>query len=275
MKRRTVLKVSGITIFCLITAILLAACTISMDNASTPDPSESVTGVVRAQGPEVAISLIAVVLLAAAVGYGTWRLAPPDEGWISAHAPAQHRGLVAFVRSHPLLSYFVLAYTISWIFWLPVALSQSGIGLLPIRIPMTLMTGGAFGPIGAAYIMTAITSGRVGVRQLLRRVVLWRVGPQWYAFALVGLPVLLWLGVVLAFPDARTALGPAALPAILSMFAVAFPIQLLQSGLFEEPGWRGFAQPRLQEAYGALTGSVILGLLWGFWHLPLFLIPGV
>jgi membrane protease YdiL (CAAX protease family) len=105
--------------------------------------------------------------------------------------------------------------------------------------------------------------------------VFWRVGPQWYAFALAGLPVLLWLGVVLAFPDALTALGPAALPAILSMFAVAFPFQLLQSGLFEEVGWRGFAQQRLQEAQGALMGSVILGLLWGFWHLPLFLIPGV
>jgi CAAX protease family protein len=279
MKRGTVLKVSGITIFCLITAILFAACSNVTDSTSTA-PSEAGPGLVRTQGPgalaEVAVSLAVILLVVAAVGYITWRLAPPDEAWISAHAPAQPRGLVAFVRRHPLLSYFVLAYAMTWLFWLPLALSQSGVGLLPIQLPMTLMMGAMlFGPIGAAYVATAITSGRAGVRQLLRRIVLWRVGFQWWAFALAGLPLLLWLGAVLAFPDALSALSPAALPAILPMFAGAFLSQLLQSGLFEEPGWRGFALPRLQEAHGALMGSVILGLLWGGWHLPLFLIPGL
>jgi uncharacterized protein len=274
MNRKIKLKTVGVMLFYFIAVVACVAGSNATDSTST-NPGEAGPGLVRAQGPEAAISLAAVVLLATAVGYITWRLAPPDEAWISAHASAQPRGFVAFVRSHPLLSYFVLAYAITWLFWLPVALSRSGAGLLPIRLPMTLMTGGAFGPIGAAYVTTAITSGRAGVRQLVRRVVLWRVGPQWYAFVLAGLPVLLWLGVVLAFPGALTALGLAPLLTILSVLALAFPLQLLQSGLFEEPGWRGFAQPRLQEAYGALTGSVILGLLWGFWHLPLFLIPGL
>jgi uncharacterized protein len=82
---------------------------------------------------------------------------------------------------------------------------------------------------------------------------------------------LFWLGLVLVSADARTIPDVAALP----FFAVLFVSQLVTSGLFEEPGWRGFALPRLQERHGALCGTVVLGLCWGCWHLPLFLIPGV
>jgi membrane protease YdiL (CAAX protease family) len=173
------------------------------------------------------------------------------------------------------VSYFVLAYALTWLFWMPVALGANGVGLLPLGLPMALLAGGSLGPIGAGFLMTAIVLGRSGVRDLLGRLLRWRVGAVRHAFAFFGPLPLMWLGVVLVSAQARSVYDLGALSAALPLFAVLFVSQLFTSGLFEEPGWRGFALPRLQERYGALWASVILGLCWGCWHLPLFLIPGV
>jgi membrane protease YdiL (CAAX protease family) len=102
---------------------------------------------------------------------------------------------------------------------------------------------------------------------LLGRVVLWRVGLQWYAIAL-GLPTVL-------------ALATAALNYLLGapefiQAGVLTPIELVLFVLVvgEELGWRGYALPLLLEKRSALTASLILGVLWGLWHLPTFLVPG-
>jgi uncharacterized protein len=184
------------------------------------------------------------------------------------------QGLFTFMRRHPLSCYFFLAYLLSWIGWLPLVLSQNGLGLLPFHLPPAAIAGGGLGPIGSSFIMTAITSGKAGLRHLLRRFIIWRVGVQWYVFAILGIPVLFFLGVIVIVPGAWSAFHLSSLPFILLVYAGLFLAQLFISPLAEEPGWRGFALPRLQERYGSLRGTLILACFWGCWHFPLFLLSG-
>ena len=191
----------------------------------------------------------------------------------------QPGGLVAFVRRHPLFSYFFITFLLSWLGWVPVALSQSGLGLLPFRFPGSHeanlgVLGGALGPIVSAFLCTALVSGKAGLRQFLRRFIIWRVGFQWYLFAALAFPILFMLGDFATVPNALSAFIPSMLPTFLLDFVGLLIVGIFVSGLFEEPGWRGFALPRLQERYGPLTGSLILGFLWGLWHLPLFTVQG-
>src|ERR687891_645099 len=109
------------------------------------------------------------------------------------------QGLVA---QHPLISFFVMAYAFSWIVWSPWVLSEEGVGLLPFRLSDAasgLLNAAAIflGPTLSALIMTGVTEGGAGVRRLLRRIVLWRVGLGWYLVALVGVPVVMALGTLI------------------------------------------------------------------------------
>jgi uncharacterized protein len=120
--------------------------------------------------------------------------------------------------------------------------------------------------------MTAVIEGRAGVRYLTRRIVRWHVGLRWYLFALVGLPVVMVL-VTFTRSGALESLDISAQPFGLSYLQAFISMALIEGPLFEEPGWTGFAQPRLQRLYGPLVGGLILGSLWALWHLPGFLIP--
>ena len=127
------------------------------------------------------------------------------------------------------------------------------------------------GPCLSAFMMTGVTEGRVGIGRLLRRCVLWRVDLGWYLFTLVGIPVTLVLGVIFLPAAMASFKGLASLAAFpwLSQIVYVF----LHGPLGEEPGWRGFALPRLQRSHGPLVGSLILGPLWALWHLPFFWVP--
>jgi uncharacterized protein len=163
-----------------------------------------------------------------------------------------------------------MAYGLSWLGWLPYVLSQSGLGLLPFHLSQLVGLPGAFlGPCLSGFLMTAVTEGKTGVRHLLRRLVLWRVGWQWYLFALVGIPVIRTLGALI-LPGVLATYRPSATGSALLLYLSLLPLTFLTSGLAEEPGWRGFALPRLQQRHGPLLGSLILGALWAGWHLPLF-----
>jgi membrane protease YdiL (CAAX protease family) len=120
--------------------------------------------------------------------------------------------------------------------------------------------------------MTAVTEGKPGLGQLLRRIVRWRVGLRWYLFALVGLPMVMVLGTIIR-PGALESLNISAQPLTLAYLNAFVSMALIGGPLFEEPGWTGFAQPRLQRLYGPFVGGLLLGGLWALWHLPGFLIP--
>src|SRR5215203_3623504 len=195
----------------------------------------------------------------------------------AAPQPAPVSPLRRLLIRHPLVSFFALAYALTWLAWSPWYLSEDGIGLLPYdgeSISDYLNTVALIlGPTLSAFIMTSVTGGRDGVRRLLRRIVLWRVGFRWYLFVLLGIPAIVVLSTV-AMPGALASFQAAALPSTLLLYVVAGLFFLFAGGpVFEEIGWRGFALPRLQRLYGPLVGSLVLGVLWALWHLPLFLIP--
>jgi membrane protease YdiL (CAAX protease family) len=183
------------------------------------------------------------------------------------------QGLLA---RHPLVSYFLIAFAFTWALLFSVLLSKDGLGLLPYRVSPSLASAivpaSLFGPSLAALIVTAATEGRAGVGHWLRRIVRWRVGVQWYLFVLFGLPAVMVLGTLLR-PGALASFDISALPSVLAYLgALAFMV-FLGGPLGEEPGWRGFALPRLQRLYGPLVGGLVLGSLWALWHLPGFLVP--
>jgi uncharacterized protein len=117
--------------------------------------------------------------------------------------------------------------------------------------------------------MTGATEGRAGIRRLMHRYVLWRVGLRWYLVVLLGPPVIILLATIV-LPGALASFKSLA-PLNPLLLLVSFPLILIFGGaLFEEGGWRGFALPRLQRLHGPLVGTLILAPLWACWHLPLF-----
>ena len=185
------------------------------------------------------------------------------------------QGLLA---RYPLTSFFVMAYAFTWIVWVPWVLGQDGVGLLPIKIGQAAsgyLNAAAIlaGPTLAAFIMTATTEGRSGVRRLLGRLVLWRVGIRWYLFVLLGVPLIMLIGTMVysgELPKLGALGGISYLLSYLGTFALVI---VLGGPLFEEIGWRGFALPRMERLHGPLLASLILGVLWALWHLPEFLVP--
>lgn len=173
-----------------------------------------------------------------------------------------------WVRRHPLLSYVLLTYALSWAYWAPLVLSGYTVrlGSSVSQFPALL------GPMIAAFVLSALTQGRSGVRALTSRMLRWRVPARWWLFA-VGTPLLL-----LAVAFAALALGPgvsgpgafgrmAGLPQWGVLFVwLAFVI----GGLGEETGWRGYALPVLRRRHSLLAASLLLVPIWAGWHLPLF-----
>jgi membrane protease YdiL (CAAX protease family) len=189
-----------------------------------------------------------------------------------AQRPGAGQGLLT---RYPLTFYFLIAYGFAWLVWVPLALSKDGAGLLsfhsPIGASASVVVASFVGPFLSAFIMTGITEGRAGIGRLLCRCVLWRVGLWWYLFALIGVPMILVLGVIVLPGALASFKGLASLVAFpwLSQIVYVF----FHGPLGEEPGWRGFALPRLQRLHGPLVASLILGPLWALWHLPFFWVP--
>ena len=173
----------------------------------------------------------------------------------------------AWVARHPFATFVVLAYAFSWSCWL---LAAVGGGRIPFLI-------GGLGPLVAAGVVTRLTGG--SLRAWLRPAWRWRVGPRWWAYAL-GLPALLYAVVTLALQLTGSpvdwSLGWDRIPG----YAGTFVFVLFLGGGLEEPGWRGFGLPLLQERYSPVRATLLLGLVWGIWHVPLlgpvgFVIPMV
>jgi membrane protease YdiL (CAAX protease family) len=136
-----------------------------------------------------------------------------------------------------------------------------------------LQIAGTFGPTTAALLLTFVWDGQIGLQALWKRLLIWRVNILWYLFSflssalivLAAIQIHVWLGGdVPEFND----------PGQWYLIIPVFLYVLFLSVLGEEIGWRGYALPRLQESRSALIASLIIGVMWGFWHLPLFWIEG-
>lgn len=136
-----------------------------------------------------------------------------------------------------------------------------------------MLSLGTFGPTMAALLLTAVTKGRSGLLALWQRMLIWHVGLRWYLFSFGGTAVF-----VLAAIGLYRLGGGAALtfndPAQWYLIIPTFLYVLVFSVLGEEIGWRGYALPRLQIRHSPFISSLIIGVLWGLWHWPLFWMPG-
>jgi hypothetical protein len=184
-----------------------------------------------------------------------------------------------------LFLFFVIAFGWTWLLWLPsVIISVTdnrslmywmydvdmsvGLGLIAI--------GGifsTFGPLVAAFAVTGLTEGHEGVRRFWRRFWDVRLPGVWLLLSFL-LPLLL-----IALP--RFIVVPLGYP--LQLFWASQPAVLLgwllnnftrSGGISEEFGWRGYALPRLQAKWNALVSSIVLGVIWTVWHLPLWFLAG-
>jgi membrane protease YdiL (CAAX protease family) len=186
-------------------------------------------------------------------------------------------GLKAFAKSHPLTAYFILAYAGMWVFVIPIMLSQRGLGIINLPdalIEAFLLIATFSGPLPAALIMTTLIDGREGRKKLLRSMVQWRVGLGWYLLLLVGYPLIFLTGLTFYSGAAPWVALVQNWSLIFTFYLPAAAFGIIVPSLGEEPGWRGFALPRLQQQYGPLVGTLILAVLHGMWHLPAYFIPG-
>lgn len=184
--------------------------------------------------------------------------------------------LHTWVKQHALLTYGLLTFGLTWPFmiaevlgsrgWIPFRLTFSGMGLF-----ITLCV--AYGPTLAALLVTGLVGGKKGIRTLLGRLLIWRVGWQWYAVTILG-PGLVFFGAV-QLHALRGGVGQP-LPHFTWQTLLLLPVVFLVRGIVngEEIGWRGFALPQLQTRWNALGSSLILGGIWALFHLPIFFVQG-
>jgi membrane protease YdiL (CAAX protease family) len=177
------------------------------------------------------------------------------------------------VIERKIAAFFVLAYTITWAVLLPLLVFPQHAAQLEF-----LLMIGAFGPFMAAIITALAFDGHAGLWAWLKSAFKWRIPILWYlvggvlinllfAGLHIGLYLLLGGRIVLAQGDAPWYVYLVLFPVLV---VINFPFG---SGLGEEAGWRGYALPKLLERFSPVVASVVLGLLWGLWHMPALLLP--
>ena len=164
-------------------------------------------------------------------------------------------------KNRNLWLFFVIAFAWSWLLWMPEVLW--GVSLYVA----------AFGPTVAAFLLTYINEGRNGTRELLKRGLDFRFRKIWLIPIFLLMPAIAGFSLLLAVLIGEPVPEIAVLSQPWIIIPAFFYILFLGGPLQEEFGWRGYALDRLQINYNALVSSVILGFIWGLWHLPLFFMP--
>jgi membrane protease YdiL (CAAX protease family) len=181
--------------------------------------------------------------------------------------PAPFFAIRSWIR-RPVAAYLLMAFAGMWLSLLPVFLTD------PSHIRLFSAVGAAVGLALPAFLVTAVTGGRAGMRDLAGRSLRWQAGLRWHALALLGIP-----GAMLLI--AITILGTAPLTALadrwtllLTVFVPEVMIALVTIQLFEEIGWTGFVQHKLQDRHGAFRASLPVALAFALIHLPTYLVGG-
>ena len=198
------------------------------------------------------------------------------------------------MKKFPILSFFVLALLISWAGWIPYAAAQAGI--INLKIPSELIWLAEFGPTLSALIVTFFIYGKTGVKDIQKRLTIWKVGLRWYLFAILITPLVILLSISIDSLLFRTSYDLSLLidwdtnfikrteaftpsmgiitqlvdfmkTGILGTGLVFILLALTNGGLSEELGWRGFALVEFQNRpCNFLLSSLFVSLLWAFWH---------
>jgi hypothetical protein len=176
--------------------------------------------------------------------------------------------------------FFLLTYAYSWVIWIPSVLDGIGIEL-PFRVTgysVLVVIIGAFAPLMAAITLVVREEGWKGIKEFLGQALDFRIKPVYLILAL-SLPLLIhviahYLALAVGLDVAKT-LFPTEIPVAPIVLAIPyFFLMLVIGGGQEEIGWRGYAQEPLQEKIGVIPASLVIGLIWGIWHLPLWFMTG-
>lgn len=191
---------------------------------------------------------------------------PPGTGQETGAGDGRLRRWTA---KHGLLAYTLIAYGISWILLIG-GFFGTGAGVLDAEgaLAGVMNQVAAAGPLIAAVVVLALSQGRHGLAGLARSIVRWRVHPLWYAFVFLAVPLLGMAGTWAFYPGATFA----ALGQNPSLLYTQLPLGILSialvTGLAEEPGWRGYAQPAANRRYPPLLAALVVSVIWALWHLP-------
>jgi uncharacterized protein len=166
--------------------------------------------------------------------------------------------------------YYAIACGWAWLAWSPVVLGLDGLKLIPVHAPLPVFTCiGTLGPLFACFIAHRVESGGWRAVRLLPR------SRQQWLWLLLG-PLLVLGALFIIFPILISKESPAGWhwhPAVLTgLWIPMLNYNLFGGPLFEEFGWRGFLQARLQKAMTPWVAAICVGIMWAAWHLPLFLV---
>jgi membrane protease YdiL (CAAX protease family) len=196
-------------------------------------------------------------------------------------APNSSSPIRRLVARHPVAAFLVMAFVIGWGGMLPLLFSENGpVTVVPIELPWMPFAAvlSMFGLALPAFLVTAATGGKEGVRDLLRRILRWRVGVHWYLLALFGLLGATLLGAIPFFglgPLEELAQKWELLFTLFlwgGMWGILIPFVLIN--LWEETGWTGFMQHTLQERHGPLLASVMVAPAFALIHMPAYFVSG-
>lgn len=168
----------------------------------------------------------------------------------------------ALMVRRPVASFFILAFFFSWVAVLPIILNPT-LAVEPFQI-----IGSFLGPTLSAFVVLSVTEGRKSLGPFLRRYIQWREGIVWWLVVLFGTLVSVTLVAAMVVGTEVITEFIANLGIVMVTYFIALIAGVILGPLWEEPGWRGFALPRLQVRYGPLVGTLMLGVLWAAWHLP-------
>lgn len=174
----------------------------------------------------------------------------------------------AFTKKYQLTLFFVLTLLLTWALWIPALIVKRNGGDSILAPDSGVGSLGRWMPGVAALLLVGLSDGRSAAGQLFHSLRTWRLGYFWYAFALLLPAGLFYLGrgIDALLGNSYQVTAPVTeLPAAMIPFVIIFA---LPGVLAEELGWRGFAQPRLQQKQSALLASLLIGFFWGIWHLP-------
>jgi membrane protease YdiL (CAAX protease family) len=180
-----------------------------------------------------------------------------------------------FITRKPLLTYFVFSYIFFWLFLALFVVALNVFHLKLETIPSWLMplvtVLGSWTPTIAAIAVIGAIEGRGGVGKLFRKFIQFKIATRWYIAALIPFGLAFTAAGIYQLAGGSSSGGKSL---SLTFWIGLIVINLLAGPTGEEAGWRGFALPRLLERYTPLKAGIVLGIVWDFWHLPLWVTSG-